>query len=189
MVTKAASKTTLDPKVFTFDSIMTRIKPPKPETVSVFLAAELAPRIQELERLLDAEDGDDGKPVERGVDDSAPGDELLAEYNELATQWNESEIQFVLRATKRSDRTKARAAMVADGLDLKSEDAEDISTCYVLAEVCENSELTGAQHLEFREQIGEIAWYPLMTALQRANLGSGVSAPFSLRPSRTPDSI
>ena len=187
MVTKAASKTTVDPQKFTFDSIMTRIKPPKPETVSVFLAAELAPRIQELERLLDAEEA--VEPGERGIDDPDPTDALLAEYNELATEWNASEAQFKLRATSRKDRTLARAAMVADGLDLEDEDAEDISICYVLAQVCENSDMKGAQHLEFRETIGEVAWLPLYTALQRANMGAGVTAPFSLRPSRSPSSI
>lgn len=187
MVTKAAAKTTVDPKTFTFESIMTRIKPPKPETVSVWLAAELAPRILELQAQLD--EAELMTTGDRGVDDPDPTDALLAEYNELATEWNESEIQFVLRATKRSDRTLARAAMVADGLDLESEEAEDISTCYVLAQVCENSDMTGAEHLKFREQIGEMAFLPLLTALQRANLGSGVTAPFSLRPSRTPSSI
>lgn len=188
MVTKAAAKTKLDPKTFTFDSIMTRIKPPKPETVSVFLAAELAPRIQELERLLDAEEASD-QAGDRGVDDADPTEVLLAEYNALATEWNESEAQFVLRATSRKDRTAARAAMIEDGLDLEDEDAEDISICYVLAEVYENSDMTGEQHLEFRETIGEVAWLPLYTALQRANFGSGVTAPFSLRPSVSRSSI
>lgn len=187
MVTKAAARTKLDPKTFTFDSIMTRIKTPEPETVSVYLAAASVPRIEELAGLLDAEE--DVKPGDRGVDDPDPTVELLAEHNELVTELNESKVDFVLRATGRKDKTAARASMLEDGVDLDADDAEDISICYMLAEVCENLDWTGSEHLKFREAVKEYVWMPLWLAMQRANAGPGVTVPFSLRPSRTPTSI
>lgn len=178
----------LDPKVFDFSTVMGRVRAPQPEEVSIFLAAEIYPRIEELSRLID-EAGDDD--MERSIGDPNPVDALTAEYNELVEEWNASEVPFVLRPVHRLDKIAARAALVEDDIDMDTFEGEDASVCYMLAEVVTNVDWSGAQFLEFRDQIGETAFMPLLNAANRANAGNAVSAPFSPKPlpSRTSEKL
>jgi hypothetical protein len=170
----------LDPRVFDFASVIAKTKSPKPKSVSVFLRPDLIPRIEELAALLDAKPDD---AAERSVSDQLPEDLYGPEYDQLVAEFNDSEIIFDFRATKFSDKATARAAMTADGHDLATEEAEDVSVSYMLAQTCESASFTGAQFHEFREKIGEAAFLPLLNAALEANSGPGVSAPFSRRPS------
>lgn len=183
MVTSKAARTTLDLKVFDFNSVMARTKSPKPKSVPVFLRADLADRIIELQSLLD---GDASDGTERAIGDPEPGAELLDEYNALVDDFNESKLVFEFRATKLSDNTNAKAAMIRDGHDLESDTAQEVSIGYMLAERCENAGWSGAEWHQWREQIGEAAFRPLINTAVEADT-SGVSAPFSRRlsPGRT----
>lgn len=179
MVTKRSAATKLDPKVFDFNSVLARSKPPLPEEVSVWLRPDLAPRIRELDALLE-----EGEPegTEHANGDPDPAVAWGQEYDELVTQFNESELVFEFRAAKLSDNTNARAAMVRDGWDLAADDAQQASLSYMLAETCVNAGWTGAEWHQWREAIGEAAFQPLLDTAIRANT-SGVNAPFSRRPS------
>jgi hypothetical protein len=177
VVTRAAAKTKLDPKMFDFNAVMARSKSPKPKDVSVFLRPDLIPRIKELEALIDGDD--DG---ERAIGDPDPTAALVEEYNALADEFEASQLVFEFRAQKYSDRTNARAAMTRDGHDLEADDANELAISYMLAETCLNAGWTGAEWHLWRENIGEAAFLPLLTAAMEANAGPEVTAPFSRRP-------
>lgn len=177
MVTRSAAKTTVDPKLFDFNSVIARSRAPKPKSVSVFLRPDLIPRINELQALVDAEP--DG---ERAIGDPLPTDEFGDELDSLKQDFNESELIFEFRAQRYSDRTNARAAMTRDGHDLEGDDANEIAISYMLAETCENAGWSGAEWHQWRETIGEAAFVPLLAAAMEANAGPEVTVPFSRRP-------
>lgn len=187
MVTRRAAATKLDPKVFDFNGLMARSRAPKPVTVSVFLRADLVARILELKKLL-AEADESTEVVERSIGDPESPDVAAweAELDELVETFNESEVQFEFRARKFSDITNARAAMVRDNIDLADDVSSEISISYALAETCSNATMAGSEWHQWREQIGETAFSPLIQAMVEADSGIGVSAPFSPRPSPGP---
>lgn len=180
MVSNSAPKGKLDPKVFDFNHLMSRTKAPTPEKVSVFLRADLVGRIKELDALLNAVPDED---PERAIGDPLPADEYGAEYDALVEDFNASEVVFEFRAKKLSDVTNARAAMARDHIDLEGDEANEWAINYMLAEQCTNATMTGAEWGQWREEIGETAFFPLVAAMVSANMGAGVSAPFSQRPS------
>lgn len=187
MVTKRAAATKLDPKVFDFNSLVAKSRAPKPVTVSVFLRADLVAPIREVKEQIAKFEA--SKDAERAIGDEAVDVEALwAENDELVTDFNASEVQFEFRARKFSDITNARAAMVRDNIDLADDNSGELSVSYALAETCMNATMSGGEWHQWREQIGETAFSPLVQAMIEADSGIGVSAPFSQRPSPGPTS-
>lgn len=188
MVTQKSAKTKLDPKTFSFNSVMARVKPPSNVTASIFLMdqadlEEATKRIAELDRYLDAaEAGEPADPkIERAIGDPDPLIAWLAERNELAEQVNASELVFEFRAKKRVDQINALAAMHRDQVSEDDDETNGASVCYVMAECCTNAGWTGAEWLQFRDEIGEAKFLPLTVKAISANIDQGVSAPFLLR--------
>lgn len=175
----------LDPRALSFDSVIAKTRAPRPVKASVFLAADNAARIVEIDAELDRLAAEEYRnPQERSIVDEDPAKALLAERDALVEELNDSEVELEFRVLKRGDYTAARAAMIADGHDLDADGSMDLFACYTMAETCISTEWTGGQWLQFRDAIGEPAFRHLADVTEQAATAN-VTAPFSRRPSPT----
>lgn len=188
-----------NPAEFDFDSFAQGFQRPR-YTANIFRRADLVPRLSELSELIDdlqarleRMDEDDS---DRGIEDDHPAArtrikaaELISEFNELAQQYDDSKVTFVLRSPDgRSDHEKIRKVMEADGVF--QEDPPPVTTregqqyaddvaMYSLSVMCVSHDFTVEQWKALRAAIGEVSYAAILGAYFEAVKGILPSAPFS----------
>lgn len=209
---------------FNFDDFLADFERPE-FTRDLFRKGKLAPKLKTLEDQLDELDtridrleraaGEDGS--ERDITAVDPLAELerrrevlTVQYNELATEFNESAVSFTFRIPDDKD-DKARiddlmasaavpepvrpdveglsedeAAAAQEGFTAEFSVWWDALMLRSMSVTCISHELTVAQWESLRDRVGMVAFNGLSNAWAEAVQAAKPNAPFLLRPSHTP---
>lgn len=207
---KAKILTVNEPKQFDFDAYIMKVRDRRPVfTRNLYLAADLVPRLSELDLLIDdltvrleKVETAEGDNVERSVTDvNVPLQlrtrlvELTDEFNRLAQEYQDSADPYTFRMPdQKKDRLAVDELMKADGVWLEklpdhpdaANEYADLAAVYSMSLTCTSHPMTVAQWMELREAVGEAAFMSLATAWVEAVKASQPSAPFSPKPLPSP---
>jgi hypothetical protein len=171
----------------------------------LYQRADLVPRLSELddlignlERQVDRMEQAD-ESVERSLTDDSPLvrmqsrlNTLIAEFNELAQEYEDSKIPFTFRIPDRkSDAARTKELMIADGVfdpdppsidTPEGQEYADIASLYSMAVTCTSHPMSPAQWKDFRDTVGEAAWLTLFLGWLEGVKAVMPSVPFSPKP-------
>ena len=169
---------------------------PSNVVVPLYLRGDLIPRINELVELIQA-DEDAGRPAV-GVNDRDLVGERVAEYERLTAEFEAAgHIDFTFRPMSDSIQNRVtkewKASLAGD--ERSDEDYEDLAYRQMAATCIDfpgrgvvGESLTVDALKAFAEAYGARVFKSLVDGFRRASESGGeVSAPFSPKPSRTPD--
>lgn len=207
---KRKTLTVNEPKQFDFDSYILKVRDRRPVfTRNLYLAADLIPRLAELDELIEEltarlakVETAEGDQAERSVTDvNVPLQlrtrlvELTDEFNRLSEEYQDSADPYTFRMPdQKKDRGAVDSLMKTDGVWLEKmpEDPDaateyaELAAIYSMSMTCTSHPMTVAQWVELREAVGEPAFQTLATAWLEAVKASQPSAPFLHKLSPTP---
>lgn len=199
-----------EPKAFDFDAYILKVKARRPVfTRNLYLAADLVPKLSELDELMsdltarlariETADGDD---TERSITEVNPAVQLrerlrvlTEEFNELAEEYQNSADPYTFRVPdQKSDHTDVVNAMKEAGVFLEElpTDATEVAAYYELCALysmsltCTSHPMSVSQWQALREAVGEPAFTSLFEGWSEAVSASKPTAPFSPKPSVGP---